>query len=239
MVENSTQQREPEPSGIDAEEQKGKEKIVDKQTGLDFLYAAVKGVSGLGLSLITDMKIEGKRNIPIRGKAILTTISDNALRDMAIISQVSGRRIHFMVHHKLMKHQIYGPVLKSLGMFRSTIDKEDTEPIDMVFKYLNEKGDLVAMTPESKLDRETQIKAMAGIIKFAVAAESPIIPLAICHEKTKILNVVNAQGILVKVGTPLKVEKRLNRDKYRDQRYELAEDILNIIESLKIIPEYE
>ncbi|MHA1285476.1 MAG: hypothetical protein ACTSQP_23475, partial [Promethearchaeota archaeon] len=95
-------------------------------------------MADLGLSLFADLKIEGKNNIPLRGKAILTTISDNALRDMAIISQITGRRIHFMVHHKLMKHQIYGPVLKSLGMFRSTIDKDDTEPIDMVFHYLNE-----------------------------------------------------------------------------------------------------
>ena len=106
-----------------------------------------------------------------------------------------------------MKNQMYGPILKSLGMFRSTLDKEDTEPIDKVFHYLNEVGDLVAMTPESKLERDVQIKAMAGIIKFAVAGEAP-----------------------------LPIEKRLNREKYRDQRYELAEDIINIIESLKIQP---
>ncbi|MFW9937425.1 MAG: lysophospholipid acyltransferase family protein [Candidatus Thorarchaeota archaeon] len=220
-------------------ETEGKEKLVGKDTIQELLYGAVKGISGLGLQLFTDLKIEGKENIPIRGKAILTTISDNALRDMAIISQVTGRRIHFMVHHKLMKHQIYGPVLKNLGMFRSTIDKDDTEPIDMVFRYLNEVGDLVAMTPESKLDPETQLKAMAGIIKFAVAGDAPIIPLAIYTEKTKILNIIDADGIRVKIGTPLAVEKNMNREKYRAQRYELAEDILKIIDSLKIQPDIE
>jgi len=230
MVETTTV---PEP------EREEKEKLDTKGLLRDVLYGAVKGISGFGLELFTDLRIEGKKNVPIRGKAILTTISDNALRDMAIISQVSGRRIHFMVHHKLMKHQLYGPVLKNLGMFRSTYDKEDTEPIDNVFRYLNEKGDLVAMTPESKLDPETQVKAMAGIIKFAVAGEAPIIPLAIYTEKARILNMFNSQGIRVKIGTPLKVEKRLNRDKYRDQRYELANDIINIIDSLKQRPEIE
>lgn len=220
-------------------ETKGKEKLFGKDTIQEVLYGAVKGISGLGLQLFTDLKIEGKENIPIRGKAILTTISDNALRDMAIISQVSGRRIHFMVHHKLMKHQIYGPVLKNLGMFRSTIDKDDTEPIDMVFRYLNEVGDLVAMTPESKLDPETQLKAMAGIIKFAVAGDAPIIPLAIYTEKTKILSIIDGDGIRVKIGTPLAVEKNMNREKYRAQRYELAEDILKIIDSLKVRPDIE
>ncbi|MFX0147821.1 MAG: lysophospholipid acyltransferase family protein [Candidatus Hodarchaeota archaeon] len=221
------------------EETKGKDKLFSKELMNDVLYASVKGLSWAGLALFADLKIEGKENIPLRGKAILTTISDNALRDMAIISQVSGRRIHFMVHHKLMKHQIYGPVLKALGMFRSTYDKEDTEPIDKVFHYLNEVGDLVAMTPESKLDHETQVKAMAGIIKFAVAGLAPIIPLAIYSEKTKLFNMINTSGIRLKIGTPLKVEKHLNRDKYRDQRYELAEDIIKIIESLKVKPEFD
>lgn len=225
--------QEPEP------ETEGKDKLFSKELLNDVLYGTVKGLSWAGLSFFTDLKIDGKENIPLRDKAILTTISDNALRDIAIISQVSGRRIHFMVHHKLMSHQIYGPVLKALGMFRSTYDKEDTEPIDKVFHYLNEVGDLVAMTPESKLDPETQLKAMAGIIKFAVAGGAPIIPLAIYSEKTKLFNLIDVDGIRVKIGTPLKVEKHLNRDKYRDQRYELAGDILKIIESLKIVPEFE
>ena len=108
------------------EETKEKDKLFSKELMNDVLYASVKGLSWAGLALFADLKIEGKEHIPIRGKAILTTISDNALRDMAIISQITGRRIHFMVHHKLMKHQIYGPVLKALGMFRSTYDKEDT-----------------------------------------------------------------------------------------------------------------
>jgi hypothetical protein len=48
---------------------------------------------------------------------------------------------------------------------------------------------------------------------------------------------IPAKGLVVKAGTPIKVEKRLTREKYRDQRYELAEDIINIIDSLKAKPE--
>jgi lysophospholipid acyltransferase (LPLAT)-like uncharacterized protein len=124
-------------------------------------------------------------------------------------------------------------------MFRSTLDKDDTVPIDKVFHYLNEAGDLVAMTPESKLTPEVQIKAMAGIIKFAVAAMAPIIPIAIYTEKARILNTISTTGIRVKIGTPLMVEKRLTREKYRNERYELAEDIIKIIDSLKVRPETE
>ncbi|MFX1488435.1 MAG: lysophospholipid acyltransferase family protein, partial [Promethearchaeota archaeon] len=186
-----------------------------------------------------NLRIEGKENIPLRGKAILTTVATDIIRDMLIISQVSGRKIHFMLDPKMMKHQLLGPILKNLGMIRGTESKEDTEPIEKVFEILNDKGDLVGMTPEGKRDREVQIKSMAAIIKFAIAADSPIIPIAIIQDKAKILNMFTGDAIKVKVGTPLRVEKRLNRDKYRSERYELAEDIINIVERLSETPEIE
>ncbi len=203
----------------------------------DALYGAVKGIGLAALKAFTNLRIEGEDNIPYIGKAILTTISKNVMRDMLIISQITGRKVHFMLHPKIMKHQIAGPLLKTLGMIRGTESKEDTEPIDKIFEILNEKGNLVAMTPEARLDREVQVKSMAAIIKFAVAGEAPIIPIAIFSEKTKLFNMIPAKGLVVKAGTPIKVEKRLTREKYRDQRYELAEDIINIIDSLKAKPE--
>jgi len=210
-----------------------KPKLDKKKITGDLLYGAVKGLGGLALKTFSNLTIEGKENIPIRGKAILTTISKNAIRDMLVISQATGRKVHFMLNPKLMKHQVAGPILKQLGMFRSTTSKDDTEPIDKVFKILNETGDLVAMTPEAKYDRDIQIKSLAGIIKFAIAADAPIIPLAVFSVKTKILNTFPVEGLKVKIGTPLRVERKLNRDRYRDQRYKLAEDIHKMIETLR------
>ena len=110
-----------------------------KLTG-DLLYSAVKGMGGLALKSFTNLKVEGDENIPIRGKAILVTISKNAIRDMLVISQATGRKVHFMLNPKLMKHQVAGPILKQLGMFRSTLNKDDTEPIDKVFEILNKEN---------------------------------------------------------------------------------------------------
>jgi len=208
------------------------DKLNPKVIATDVLYGAVKGLSGLFFKAFMNLRIEGKENIPVRGKAILTTVAKDIIRDMLIISQVSGRKIHFMIDPKMMKHQILGPVLKSLGMIRGTESKDDTEPIEKIFEILNQKGDLVAMTPEGKRDREVQVKSMAAIIKFAIATDAPIIPIAISMEKAKILNMFTGDAIKITVGTSLRVEKRLNREKYRSERYELAEDIIRIIEKL-------
>ena len=217
-------------STIEVEE---KPKLDKKKLTGDILYSAVKGLGGLALKAFTNLQVEGAENIPLRGKAILVTISKNAIRDMLVISQATGRKVHFMLNPKLMKHQVAGPILKQLGMFRSTISKDDTEPIDKVFEILNETGDLVAMTPEAKYDREVQIKSIAGIIKFAIAADSPIIPLAVFSNKTKLFNMFPVEGLKVKIGTPLRVEKKLNRERYRAQRYQLAEDIHKMMEALR------
>ncbi|MFX1274234.1 MAG: lysophospholipid acyltransferase family protein [Promethearchaeota archaeon] len=204
----------------------------------DLLYAAVKGIGGLALKAFTNLEIEGKEKIPLLGKAILTTISKNSMRDMLIISQLTGRKVHFMVDPKLMKHEIAGPVLKTLGMFRSTTSKEDTEPIDKVFEILNQMGDLVAMTPEAKFDREIQVKSIASIIKFAALGKAPIIPLAIYGTETKLFGAIKAKGLKVKVGNPINCPMKLTRDKNRDQRYELAEDIVNIIDTMRTDPDF-
>jgi 1-acyl-sn-glycerol-3-phosphate acyltransferase len=214
-------------------------KLNPKVIATDVLYGAVKGLSGLFFKAFMNLRIEGKENIPVRGKAILTTVAKDIIRDMLIISQVSGRKIHFMIDPKMMKHQILGPVLKSLGMIRGTESKDDTEPIEKIFEILNKKGDLVAMTPEGKRDREVQVKSMAAIIKFAIATDAPIIPIAISMEKAKILNMFTGDSIKITVGTPLHIEKRLNREKHRSERYELAEDIIRIIEKLGETLEFE
>jgi 1-acyl-sn-glycerol-3-phosphate acyltransferase len=214
-----------------------KPRLDKKQLQEDALYGLAKAVGGTVLKNFAGLKLEGEENIPYRGKAILTTISKNVIRDMLIIAQLTGRKIHFMLPAKLMKHQVAGPLFKSLGMIRGTENKDDTEPIDKVFEIINEKGDLVAMTPEAKYDRDIQVKSVAGIIKFAVAANAPIIPLAVTSEKTKLFNLIPIDGIKVKVSKAIPVSKNLNREKYRDQRYELAEDIVNIIDSLKYTPE--
>ena len=204
----------------------------------DVLYGALKGLGLAALTSFANLRVEGAENIPYRGKAFLTTTSkdgNTVLFDMLILTQVSGRKIHFMVHPKIMANKMYGPILKQLGMIRGTRDKEDTEPIEKIFEILNVKGNLVGMTPFG--NDEIKIKSMAAIIKFAIVGEAPIIPVAIYYENIKLFNLIPSKGIVVKVGSPIKVEKRLNREKYRDQRYELAEDIINIIDSLKAKPE--
>jgi len=217
------------------EEKKGDffDKVGGRENFNKALYGITKGIGGLFLDAFTNLKIKGKENVPLHDKAILTTISDNIFRDMLAITQLTGRQIHFMLSPKLIRHQIAGPVLKTLGMFRSTESKEDQEPVDKVFEFLNEKNDLVAMTPESKLDDETQLKAMAAIIKFAVAGDAPIIPLKVYTEKTRLFNIFEIDGIIVHVGSPIEVDKKLNRDRHRDERYELAKGILEIINSLR------
>ena len=204
----------------------------------DVLYGALKGLGLAALTSFANLRVEGEGNIPYRGKAFITTTSkdgNTVLLDMLILTQVSGRKIHFMVHPKIMANKAYGPILKQLGMIRGTRDKEDTEPIEKIFEILNDKKNLVGMTPFG--NDEIKIKSMAAIIKFAIVGEAPIIPVAIYYENIKLFKLIPSKGIVVKVGTPIKVEKRLNREKYRDERYELAEDIINIIESLKAKPE--
>ncbi|MHA1734412.1 MAG: hypothetical protein ACTSU5_20935, partial [Promethearchaeota archaeon] len=136
-----------EPGGTGASREAAP-KLDKKALVGDLVYGALKGIGGLAFKYLNKMEISGEENVPAVGKAILMTVSEDPVRDMVIVSNLTGRKIHFMLNPKLMKTPVVGPVLKTLGMFRSTTSKDDTEPIEKVFHYLNETNDLVAMTPE-------------------------------------------------------------------------------------------
>ena len=195
----------------------------------EMFYSSVKVLAGLGINNILNFKVEGKENIPIVGKAILVTIADNIIADMAVIMHLAERPVHFMLSPKLFETPILSSVLDGLGMYRSTRDKEDMEPVEKTLHYLNEESALVAMTPEAKLEPEIQVKTLASIIKFAIAGSAPIIPIAI--KGTKSLGW--KKPLSVKVGSPIAIPPDLNREKKRDERYAKAKEIVDLINSMK------
>ncbi|GAB4326763.1 MAG: hypothetical protein Kow0069_33440 [Promethearchaeota archaeon] len=203
----------------------------------ELLYGAVKALGGTALKFVNKLRVEGEENVPAMGKAILFTVSENPLRDMVAIAQVTGRKVQFMVNPKLMKTPVVGPLLKTLGMFRSTTSKDDTEPVQMVFKILNEDGNLVAMTPEARLGREVVIKSVAAILKFAVATGAPVVPLAISTEHEPLLGgLLSVPRYRIVIGEPVQVPKKFNRDKFREERYQRAEELVDLVEGLRSRP---
>lgn len=195
----------------------------------DIFYNGVKVAAGLGFQYITKFQVDGRDNIPIIGKAILVTIADNAVLDMSVIMQLSGRAVHFMMSPKLFKTPGVRTVLDSLGMYRSTTDKDDMEPVERTLRYLNEEGALVAMTPEAKLDQEVQVKTVASILKFAIAANAPIIPIAIYGTRSPGWK----KPLRVKVATPMPISAQLQRERKRDERYAKAKEIVDLIHQMK------
>jgi len=195
----------------------------------EMFYSGVKAIAGLGIQNILSYKVEGKENIPIMGKAILLTIADNVIADIAAIMNLSERPVHFMVSAKMFETPVLGSVLDGLGMYRSTTNKDDLEPVQKTLHYLNEEAALVAMTPEAKLDPELQIKTVASIMKFAIVAKAPIIPVAISGTKS----LGWKKQLLVKVGAPIPIPNELNRGKKKDERYAKAKEIVDTILSMK------
>lgn len=195
----------------------------------EMFYSGVKVIAGLGIQNILEYKVDGKDNIPIVGKAILVTIADNVIADMAVVMHLSERPVHFMMSPKIFETPVLSSVLDGLGMYRSTKDKDDMEPVEKTMHYLNEEAALVAMTPEAKLEPEMQVKTLASIIKFAIAGNAPIIPIAI--KGTKSLGW--KKPLSVKVGAPIPIPADLNREKKRDERYAKAKEIVDLINSMK------
>ncbi|MHA1731107.1 MAG: hypothetical protein ACTSU5_04155, partial [Promethearchaeota archaeon] len=92
------------------------------------------------------------------------------------------------------------------------------------------------MTPEARLGREIVVKSVAAILKFAVATKAPIVPLAIGVNYEKILGLIPRETISVRVGEPIEIPRKFQRDKFREDRYRKAEEIVDLIEELRTAP---
>ncbi|GAH36227.1 unnamed protein product [marine sediment metagenome] len=118
--------------------------------------------------------------------------------------------------------------LEDQGFLRKEVDEDFyTQLIQDVNKKVyvakNKRGDVIGFA--SIYNNENNIKTIRKTLQNL-------------HIKDKeILGMFKSQGLRVKIGAPLRVENRLSRPKYRDERYELAEDIIRIIDSLKPQPD--
>ncbi|MBD3187695.1 hypothetical protein GF325_12745 [Candidatus Bathyarchaeota archaeon] len=207
---------------------KGVRKFLEEKNLLNFTdeltYLGLRKMIDFLKNTFIPMEIEGKEFIPDFQPAIITSIVQEPI-DLLLATSLTPRKIHFMFPAKLYESPGMKPILDSIGAFRSTKSKDDMEPIQNVIKFINEDQDFVAMIPIDDGSREKLVKQFAGIIKFAAGIPTHIIP----YVGDSIREYTLGNTIRMKVAEPIKVDKKISRD----DRYMLAERIIDIILGMK------
>ncbi|MFX1450948.1 MAG: lysophospholipid acyltransferase family protein [Promethearchaeota archaeon] len=191
----------------------------------DLFYSFTKRSLELFVKNLYDFKVEGIENIPTDKEVGVILLSQSGSKlDFVIGSCIIPEKVHFMIDTKTYKMPVVSTILQSLGFFRQSVSKVDFGPLLQVRDLLKNKK-VVGIFPEIK-GKEGLTKYIAGILKMAIDGKpTVIVPLAIKGTDTPFPPV----NINVTIGKPIGPIKRMKRE----ERYELAEKIYDVIKNLK------
>ncbi len=187
------------------------------------IFVIIFAIMYLPLIILYPTKIIGKKNMPKKGKLIVTSNHYTNL-DALIYNAKFVTKFRFMAKAELFKNKFFGFILKSIGAY--PVDREKVSP--SVFKKTLEllnKNKRVFIFPEgtrNKTGSEKMIAIKTGVITFASKGGAQIVPMLL-YQPPKIFR----KNYII-VGEPLMVEgenpKRLTKEETQKnlERYEAA-----------------
>lgn len=124
--------------------------------------------------------VEGAEHIPATGGAVLASnhVSYLDFTFCGVPALPKGRLIRFMAKDAVFHHKISGPLMR--GMHHIPVDRAaGARAFDHAVEALK-SGEIVGVFPEATISRAFALKEFkTGSARMAVAADVPIIPMAI------------------------------------------------------------
>lgn len=168
---------------------------------MDIVYQACNLVQRLTLRLSADYEVTGKDNVPSTGP-LLIVANHQSNSDPSVIGASVPRRTWFLAKHTLFRNYISSWFLTTYGAFPLDRSGGDIKAYRWLLNQLkNDKA--VVVFPEGRRSNGTLQKASVGLVKFALKAQVPILPVGITGTERlgSVLRVLNPTGsIKVNIG---------------------------------------
>ncbi len=131
--------------------------------------------------------ITGKRNVPRKGRVIITC-NHQSNCDGVMIAAHSRRRLKIMAKEELFKNKLFGWVLKVLGCYPVKRGGNDIASVKQTLKYLKEERALLIFPEGTRLKDSDTSDIKNGAALFALKTKSPIVP-AMFVKPTKLFRI--------------------------------------------------
>ena len=180
--------------------------------------------------LAHNWKIHGKSNRVNSGPLII--ISNHvSYFDPPLVGSIMKRQVHFLAKKELFKNNIFGWVLRKIGVIPIKRGKPDRKAIKNAFNVLKNKKVLGIFPEGTRHHPEKLGKAKAGVVMIALKSECPILPVGIKYITD------NNKNTQVSIGKPFTLDefynKKLNRDEKKEVGNLLMDKIKNELDKIK------
>jgi 1-acyl-sn-glycerol-3-phosphate acyltransferase len=145
--------------------------------GIGGLQGPAEAVGGWALRWWFRLEVEGARNLPEDGPAVLAMNHESAL-DIPLVVAATPRRITFMAKKELFKNAFASWSLHTLGGFRVDRDRFDLAAVAAALEAL-ERGDVLGMYPEGTRSPGELLPFLNGAAWLALRTGAPLVPCSI------------------------------------------------------------
>lgn len=149
------------------------------------------------------LKIEGKENVPLKGKIIVAANHVSYLDPPVLAVAIFPRKLHFMAKKELFKIPVFSSLISALGAFPVGRGSIDRQALKRAIEVLN-KDEALALFPQGTRVREGSMeKIYDGASYLAQKTEALVIPIGIIGTE-KVLpegkKIPRFPSITVKIG---------------------------------------
>lgn len=190
-----------------------------------YFYKILRFLAILIFNIFFKIDIEGRENIPHKGRAVLCSNHISVL-DPIVLAIAVPRPISFMAKKELFENKIIAKLIYGLGAFPVDRNNSDISAIRSSLKVLKDEKILGIFPEGTRVEKMDLDSAKPGVSLISIKGKSSVIPVYI-QSKYKLFS-----RIVIKIGSPIYLDeyfdKKLSAEEYRN----ISKDILKTIYSL-------
>lgn len=188
-------------------------------------YKVIRFLAILIFNIIFRIDIQGRENIPAKGRIILCS-NHISLLDPVVLAIAVPRPISFMAKKELFNNKILSILISKLGAFPVDRKGSDISAIRSSLKVLKEEKILGIFPEGTRVKKMDLDSAKPGISLISIKGKSSIIPVYI-QSKYKLFSKIS-----VKIGEPIYLDKYFDKKLSTEEYKNISKDILKSIYSL-------
>ena len=181
------------------------------------VYTIVKTIFFILFKIFWKIEITGSDNIPKKGSLIVASNHVSYL-DPVIVGISMKRKVHFIAKKEVFSTVLGNLFFRQLNAFPVDRDKIDMAALKNALNVL-QQGEILGIFPEGTRSMNGELKEFKlGIIKIAMKAGSPILPVGIIgvykiYPRGKKLPTLFKHKIIVRFGSPICFSTQKTKDR--------------------------
>ncbi len=190
----------------------------------DLIYKVTRNIFKVYARLIMRVEVKGVENIPESGPLVVMSNHISYL-DPPLIGSIIPQKVHYMAKAELFENRIVGAFLKKLGAFPLKRGTGDSRAFRKAIKILRNDQVLGIFPEGTRYPEGSPGEPHSGSVMLAIMAKSPILPIGIKNIKRK-------GRTKVIIGEPLVLEEYFGKKLSKEERQEVANEVMSKIISL-------